>query len=444
METASEIGAIGLECLMSRANIIFTSGYKFRGSLDIPALERSFLDIVDCIPKFGYRLHFEAQNRFHWERHGPYQNLFLSLESDDIDQGFKDLCARSFEVFEDSHEAPMIMAVIQEKAATSDSTFIIAQLSNHTYIDAGSAEVIFHKVIDHYHALIQQDDARITSILDETRQLKTIDASAMVKILQGEHFDHHDNLEKLSRYPVADVGNYQVPLKTIPEQMKAYKQRVRTPISRHYEISRLVKRCRAAFPEVTKNSAICALLSKGLYELNLEKGKPDKHLISCKMLSNILPAEMRSKYSGNYISFIPVSVEGHKEIEEMAKDIHDRIREFKSTQLNLSLYRLVDDAVKAASIDGSDDDISYVVTSWNNYAFLNNPEFLSGCESLKHISGVNIEPKDALGGCLVNRPVMVTSLSPGDDLCLSFFPSLRSDEETRDIIKHIDQVFRVL
>ncbi len=170
----------------------------------------------------------------------------------------------------------------------------------------------------------------------------------------------------------------------------------------------------------------------------------DEHVVSFKMLSNILPLEKRQKYIGNYISFIPVTINGYESIEEIAKDIHDRIREFKTTQLNLSLFSLVEDAVKAAAVGKEDEEISFIVTNWNNYAFIDNPEFLSGCRSIKHLSGTNIEPRDTLGGALVNRPVLVISLSPEDELCLSFFASIRSDDESRAIAEQIEKVFSEL
>jgi hypothetical protein len=67
---------------------------------------------------------------------------------------------------------------------------------------------------------------------------------------------------------------------------------------------------------------------------------------------------------------------------------------------------------------------------------------LHGCESLRHQSGVNIEPKDTLGAVLVNRPILVINMSPNQELCLSFFPSLRSEEENLAVAEHIGEVFQ--
>ncbi len=443
MSDLHPVGAIGLECLMSRAHIIFTSGYKFRGRLDVDALQRSFLAVVDSVAKYQYRLSFEAQGRFSWEKHGPFKNRFLVLESDDIEEEFKSLCGRSIELFQDSNQFPMLMAVIKKEEG-DDSEFIVAQLSEHTHADAGSSEIILNKVLDYYNALAVNDEAALPGILEGAREIKTLDAESMIEQLKRDGFDHVGNVERLMEYPVADVGGHKVSLDTIPGHLESYRQRVRTPIIRYFDIAPLVQQCRVAYPGVSRNSAVSAVLAKGVYNLNVAKGKPDEHIVSFKMLSNILPVDIRQEYIGNYISFVPVTVEGHRPVEDIAKGIQERILEFKTTQLNLSLFRLVEDAVKAEAVGGADEELSFIVTNWNNYAFINNPEYLSGCQPLRHISGVNIEPKDTLGGSLVNRPVMVISLSPGDELCLSFFPSLRSDEETHEIMESIGKVFSAL
>jgi hypothetical protein len=443
MSKLHKIGAIGLECLMSRAHIIFTSGYKFCGCIDENALERSFLAVVDRIEKFNYQLKYETQGQFSWEKSGSFGERFFVLESDDIEQEFKSLCGRSLELFRESGQFPMLMAVIKQRG--SGEEFIIAQLSEHTYTDAGSSEVIFNRVVDYYNALLVNDSTKQSVILEEASKVKTLDAGSMINLLKKDGFDHEGNLQGLEKYPVADVGEHKVPLNTIPGHLERYWKDTRTPIIRYFSIGDLVQKCREEFPEITKNSVISAALAKGIYNLNVSKrGKPEQHIVSFKMLSNILPVEMRQQYSGNYISFVPVTVDGHAPLKNIAKDIHHRIREFKTTQLNLSLYKLVEDAVQAKAVGDADEELSFVVTNWNNYSFINNPNYLSGCRSLRHISGANIQPKDTLGGSLVNRPVIVISLSPGDELCISFFPSIRSDDESRDIIEHVSQVFSTL
>jgi hypothetical protein len=442
MNDITEIENIGLEALMSRAHIIFTNGYKFQGKININKLEKSFFDVVDCVNKFEYQLIFKAQNKYQWHQSGPFKNRFIVIESNDIEQEFKAVCSRSIEILKNANHYPMVLVLIVHKTNKEQKPFIIAQLSEHTSLDAGSSEVIFNKIIDYYNALKHGPKEKIDSILESTCKIKTIKTQSMVNLLKQSDFDHQSNINNLLAYPVADIGEHKIALDTIPEFLKSYKQRIRVPVIEYFNIKPIVEKCRSHYPDITKNSIISAVLAKAVYQLNIaEKGKPEGHIISFRMLSNILPDEKRQLYSGNYIAFVPVTIAGQDRIEDIAQSINERIKEFKQTQLDLSLFDLVESAVQANEVGKADDEISFIVTNWNNYSFINNKDYLSDCTSLQHISCVNIEPKDTLGGSLVNRPVMAISLSPDEQLCLSFFPSLDNDQRSQEILSYIKQIF---
>ncbi|MBF0265859.1 MAG: hypothetical protein HQL46_11365 [Gammaproteobacteria bacterium] len=438
IEQATEIKKLGLEALMSRAHIIFTSGYHFKGPIQAEQLEQSFIDIVECMTKFEYKINFTNQSQYHWEKHGPFKDRFLVIETQDIEQEFKEVCSRSVEILENSNHYPMVMVLIKH---SSTEDFIIAQLSEHTPTDAGSSEVVFNKVIAYYNALTDGDTKEAESILEATKKIQTISTQDMVNLLQKPDFDHQKNIENLLAYPIADNGDHKISLTQIPKYLKAYKQRTRHPVIEYFDIAAMLKQCRQNHPEISRNSIISAVLAKALYLLNVEKkNTPQDHSISFRMLSNILPHDLRQLYSGNYIAFVPVTVDGQDTIEDMAVSIHQRIREFKQTQLDVTLFDLVEGATQDNAVGKEDDEVSFIVTNWNNYTYLNNKGFLNGCTSIKHISGVNLEPKDVLGASLVNRPVMAINLSPDEQLTLSFFPSLDSDEKSREIMDYVNQL----
>ncbi len=435
----SPVGAIGLECLMNRANILFTNGYRFKGELNLKNLEASYTAITSSVEKFAHQLHFESQNRFHWKPAGPYRKPFEVLESDDLDQAFKDLCKNSLSLLEEGGHCPMVLSVILDK--TIGKEFIIAQTTEHTYLDARGSESIFNKILEYYNALCRGELDRLPGIVDSAKDIKTLSGQQILQILSADGHDHEKNVEGLVAYPVADVGEYAIPLRAVPDCLENYKKQRFAPIVEFLDIKKLLDQCRARYPQVTQNSVICAALAKGFYNINRAvKKKPEEHLISFKMLSDLLAPELRQKYSGNYIAFVPVSVDGEKPIEEIAKQVHDRIREFKTTKLDVSIFKLTEEAVEQALVGTADDALSFVVTNWNNYRYLNSDEYLHGCQSVRHQSGVNIEPRDALGAILVNRPILVINMSAPDEVCLSFFPSLRSEEENLEVAKHIGDV----
>lgn len=436
----SPVGTIGLEGMMNRANILFTSGYWFEGDLDVGKLEASFHAITDCIEKFDYKLHFRAQDDFHWKTAGAYDKSFRVVDSDDIGEAFRHLCRHSLDLVEGDGHCPMALTVIRDR---SSKEFIIAQTSEHTYLDARSSEVIFERIIEHYNALVRGDTDSLGDVVAAAKNIKTLSSAEMLEILGTDGHDREANVEELAGYAIADVGEYAIPLDAVPACLERYRTQRFAPVVEFFDVKQLISQCRARYPEVTQNSVVCAALAKGFYNLNRRvKDKPEQHLISFKMLSDLLSPELRQQYLGNYIAFVPVSVEGHRPIPEMAKDIHDRIRRFKASKLDLTIFQLTEEAIESAVVGTEDEPLSFVVTNWSNYKFLGSAEYLHGCRSLRHQSGVNIEPRDTLGAVLVNRPILVVNMSPNGELCLSFFPSLRSEEETLAVAEHIGEVIR--
>lgn len=435
----SPVGTIGLECLMNRANILFTSGYRFAGALDLPKLEASFHAVAGAVEKFEYRLHFETQRQFAWKHAGAHHRHFRVVGCADLDQAFGELCRDSLSLIENGRHCPMTLTILRQ---TDGDEFIIAQTSEHTYVDARSAEFLFNRLVDHYNALMRGETAAAAGIVASIRRLRTASGSEMLDLLGLDDAQHERNLQGLAGYPVADDGRYAIPLGEVPENLEAYRRQRFAPIVRFFPLGALLTRCRRRHPQVTRNAVICAALAKGVYELNRQDRRlPEKQTISFKMLSDLLAPELREQYGGNYIAFVPVSVDGELPVEEIACQIHQRIREFKAQKIDASLFRAVEDAVREGLVGTADDALSFVVTNWNNYRFLGKEDYLHGCTSLRHQSGVNIDPRDTLGAVLVNRPILVVNLSAPDEVCLSLFPSLRAEAENLDVAARIGEIF---
>lgn len=436
----SAVGSIGLECLMNRANILFTSGYRFYGPLDVDRFSASVRAITGGIAKFEHRLHFEAQNDFAWKHAGSYVAPLRVIECDDVDHEFGELCRHSLSWIENGGHCPMALTVLRNRADARD--FIIAQTSEHTYVDARSAEFVFNSIVDHYNASMRDDAAEQTRIAALVSGAGTSGGHEVSELLGLEDEQHQRNLEGLANYAVADDGRYAIPLKEVPDCLETYRERRYAPIIRFFPLDGLLRRCRERYPEVTQNSVICAALAKGFYLLNQEgRCAAPNQTISFKMLSDLLAPELRQRHMGNYIAFVPVSVDGELPVEEIAKQIHERIREFKTRKIDVSLFSATEAAVREAVVGTADDALSFVVTNWNNYGFLDRPDFLHGCRSLRHQSGVNIDPRDTLGAVLVNRPILVINRSARDEVCVSFFPSLRSEAENLALAGRFGEVF---
>ena len=439
---------IGLEGLMDRAQIYFSSGYRFHGRLDLEALKESFLTVSGAVDKYRYRLDFQSQDRIAWREQAPEHERFYVIETDDLCQAFADICESAHDLpgggeGAEGQPAPLRFYVILGPRQGDEGEFILAHLNDHTYVDARSADFIFNKVVAYYSAHLLNQPEQMAAVLASVEQLKTVSAEQVIR----ERFDlagqacHESNLEKMQGYQVEDVGGYGIPHADLDDCLDRHNQRRRRPVVRFKDLDPLVAQCRDRYPEVTRNSIACALLVKAMHDVNVaSRDKPPGHNISFKMLSDLLPQPMRQKYSGNYIAFVPVTVNGGQPLAEIAHRIHQRIVGFKGSLEDVSWFSLVEDAIQAAQVGQAEEELSFIVTNWQNHDFTATPDFLLGCRSIRHQSGVNIQPRDRLGAALVNRPVMVINFSPNQELCLSFFPSLRDDGENIELADRFEQL----
>ncbi len=444
MSTAVTIGKLGLEGLMDRANIAFTNGYRFKGAIDVQQLQTSIQAVCNSIIKFEHQVHFISQDNFSWQNSAQRDYTLRLVAITDLDEGFAILCSNSYVILRQQNHAPMSFTLIQPPSPKNNTEFIIAQLCNHTYVDARSAEVIFNKIIELYNRLCQQDNSAAEAVLSSIQKLHTAPPDIVIeeRFNASPKTNHKDNVEKIMSYQIDDVGQYAIPISDLDNTLIKYKATSRKPLIQFFRVDEMIRLCREKQPKISKNSIICAVLVRAIYNINVqEKGIEAEHIISFKMLSDILTPTMRQKYSGNYIAFVPVTVEGNQSLENIAKDIDDRVIEFKSTNLDVSVFSLTEDAVKAAMVGTADEPLSFIVTNWNNITFTTKEDFLNNCQSIRHQSGVNIEPKDCLGASLVNRPVFVINFSPNGELCLSLFPSLESVGINQNIDKQLKTLF---
>lgn len=437
------IGKLGLEGLMDRANIAFTNGYHFKGCINSEYLQQSINAICKSLYKFNFQVNFISQDNYSWDRVAQHNYPLTVIYSEKLDEEFTHWCRDSIVKFEKNAQPPMLFALIT-KSNSDEDEFIIVQTSCHTYVDARSSEVIFNKIIEYYNALCKQNSANCDDIVLSVAKLQTVDADVVIqeRFDMNSNVDHDKNVREITSYSVSDVGQHAIPMTVLDNKLNNYKEDKHPPVVQYYDVEAMVTASRQQYPHLTKNSVICAAIVKAMHEINVQdKGVEADHTISFKMLSDILTPDMRQKYTGNYIAFVPVTVNGNKSLTEIANDINNRIVEFKTTSIDVSVFSLTEDAVEAAAVGTADEPLSFIVTNWNNFTFTSTEDYLHNCSSIRHQSGVNIEPKDSLGAALVNRPVFVINFSPNNELCISQFPSLDSKQVNQTFANGFDNVF---
>ncbi|HLD09261.1 MAG TPA: hypothetical protein VJB68_04385, partial [Methylophilaceae bacterium] len=195
-------GKISLEGLLSRAQTIFTTGYKFQGELNLANLQQTFEVIADAIGKLSQQLEFRSQSDFGWiSSRNLIGQRFHVISADNLDQEVKELSARAFQVRALSNNYPINMTVIHSSNQATADQFVIVLQCAHEYIDARSSELIFKLMVDYYNALARSDAAAMELVVAEARQLRTISTPEMVRLLVSVGYNPMANVKELESYP---------------------------------------------------------------------------------------------------------------------------------------------------------------------------------------------------------------------------------------------------
>jgi hypothetical protein len=320
--------------------------------------------------------------------------------------------------------------------------FCLAQMNQHTYVDARSAEIIFNKIIRNYNALTQNNYDISEKIIGEISVMTTLSANSIIKEnMQNTEYDLGKNKQELLEYSCIDNGNHGIPIESLSVKLPLFLNTKRELTVKYFNIDKYINTCRKEYPEVSKNSIVSAIIAKAFDNLNIFDGKiPNDRRVSFKMVADILSVEQRHLYLGNYIAFMPCTVNGELSIAEIAKEINDRVIEFKKKRIDTAMFALVEDLAEQEAVGTFDDTVSFIMTNWTNHTFIQNENFLEGCTRIRHQSGVNVAPKNYPGAALVNRPVLATNFSPKGELCVSMFPSLDSDKVNHAVMNSFSNI----
>ena len=186
-DAISSVGKLNLEGLMTRAEILFSSGYKFRGTPDLNALENSFNDIVKRVDKFHFQMDFQAQNQFEWQSCGQYNNAFRVIRCDNLDDGFNQVSADAFTIRSESGNFPMNMVVLTQESQKDVNEFVICLLCSHEYSDARSSATVFDLIVKHYNGTVTSEESGCQQALEAAEQLQYLDAQTMIGKLKKRH-----------------------------------------------------------------------------------------------------------------------------------------------------------------------------------------------------------------------------------------------------------------
>jgi hypothetical protein len=436
-------GKISLDALLSRADMVFTTAFRFQGNLRLVVLSESFQAITREIGKFNMRLNFQAQNSFVWVPFEGHRPTFHVVDANDSVDCVRELSSLAFQIRSDSNKAPINMLVLRSTEALSkEPIYTIVIQCSHEYIDARSSETLFQLIVDHYNGSVIGDAAVTSRAIEFARRLRTSSADELIRLAAAPGYNFAANLKEMESYPTLDNGGYIIRREHFPELIPKLAERKRMPTGFFVDSNAMVARCRAVNPKISRGAILTAVLHKALYNINVQhKGLPDKHLICGRVVSDILSPQLRQHFIGNFFAFVPVAAPGELPVEYIAKLIHDRIVEIKRRQLDLTCFQIVEFAANHDLFGTAEMEYSYSITNWVNHHFLSTRNLIAGCESLAHMSVANYYPKDEVGAMMVNRVFAGSNLSFDGLAYMSMLQSLRDDSENELIENEIKHLF---
>lgn len=422
------IGIDGAEHKFCHSKLWPIDSYRFSGTLDMKILERSFYSIINAIDKFEYRLIDLDDNIFEWNKVKIDVNRFYVVETDDIEKTSINICKTSFltEITERCNNYPVIFVVIKGNG----NEYILSFFQNHLYVDARSSQHIFNKIIDYYNALACDDIDKINILHDSVRNMQTAHYETIVpEILNSNHFiDHKRNIANLCAYQTCDAGGYVIKPEIMSRYEKAYRNADIPNATFFVELKDIIRFCRTHYPGLSRNSIACAIIVQAIDDLNVSlKKKSIDRRVSFMMVSNLLSSEMRGRYSGNYVSSFPVTVECNQKLCAVANDINERVLDCKTSRLDLSVRILKDPLSDFHTLSEQEfndairfrNNVSFMISNSTNIRFCKEVDFLQGCQALEHKNTVRLKPDAGYHISGMNLPCFYVNMCPDDRLCIS-------------------------
>ncbi|WP_051143740.1 AMP-binding protein [Psychromonas hadalis] len=226
----------------------------------------------------------------------------------------------------------------------------------------------------------------------------------------------------------------------LPALLKHYNTEPSQPIMRSFSIAPIIDYCKQHCPNVSPHNLVCALLAKANYSLSKQLQRPlKKHRVSFRVIVDILNAPQRKKLLGNYIAYLPVTIDGRQSLKQIADSINERLLQARLVRADVSMYKLLGFALGSGMANKSNDPVSYIVANIDNLSLNLNPEMLVGACLSQFKATANAVVLDAGGAQLNNRPTVCFSLSSDHLLLVSFFNTVSKSDIQHQWLDRIEQ-----
>lgn len=439
-----------LDASMVHCGVVFIFAYRFNGTIDIEQFNASVNAVIGHVARFQQSIILQENYQAQWQDAAVRAPLLRTIEVDDLDQALE--CA--YQNIDSNHQTqqhpPMFFTLYIDR--NQPNNFIVSQSGKHSYCDGKSAIALFNHVLQHYSAALCNDLTTQQNIVDNICSLSSPGPDDLYalransqRLINIGRWQHICNILRLMTYKVSDRAQYATPHSALPARLQEFRHTPSTPLLRSFNISALIRYCDSHCPQVSPHNMICALVAKASYALNCAvKKQPDAHQISFRVMVDILNAPMRGQYIGNYIAYLPVTVDGRLPLHVIAAAINERLLNARQNREDISMYKLLEFALGSGMANKRNDPVSYIIANIDNISLTHNPHMLQGAQYQQFCATANAAPVNLGGAQLNNRPTVCFNLAADNRLLLSFFNTVTDPQINSLLLDNIDAELKKL
>lgn len=449
-----------LDASMIRCGVVFIYCYRFYGTIDENDFSQSVFSVLSHIKRFSCSMSTDDKYRAQWQEKCEYSKACIFLREENFSQAFTsiyqtiacDKVTNTDNLSDESKHAilfmaktlPMFFIVIND--SERKNSFSILQCGQHSYCDGNSSSLIFNQLIRYYNAEKDNNHSEKQRILNELSSLSSpapgdifsFSFKTPKHIIPIDRWKHIKNIAKIMTYKIVDNGQYATSHQDLPSLFSQFRSRHSQPLMHYFDVNRLIESCSQHQAHVSPHNMVCALVAKAFYRINAEeKNLKNAHTISFRVMIDILNFPMRKKYIGNYIAYLPVTVDGRLPLHTIADHINERLYKAKVAKEDVSMYKMLEFALSSGMANKNNDPVSYIIANINNVTMMNNPYSLKGAECYEHKAIANAWPQDIKGAQLNNRPTLCFNLLSNNQLFLGFFNTVTEPAIPTQLVEKI-------
>lgn len=435
-----------LDTSMVHCGVVYLFCYRFAGQPDIAALQTSTERVLGALRRLQYPLLSGKHYRGRWGEQIISQPRFSCRAVTDLTKACDELYQQAGTTGSWLQQSPMHLSCLLQP---EQQHFVLVQSGLHSYCDGNSATYLFNQILQFYTAVLANDTTQQQHILHSLQQLTSPSPDQLYalrgrpehKVLPIGRWRHLVNTVRLICYPVRDHIRFATPFDQLQQGQPEVLPVATAPVQQQINLRQLLRVCDTRCPDVSPHNLVCALLAKAAWQLAKNRGQPlPDNRISFRVMVDLLNVKQRKLYIGNYIAYLPVTIDASIPLPALAQQVNQRVMQARQARQDVSMYKLLEFALSSGAANKQNDQVSFIVSAIGNQRLLSNPGLLPQCQYLDLQASANAVPADFAGVQLNNRPTICFHFNREQQLTLSFFNTWSDPAVRSSWLAHIRQL----